>query len=269
MSLITNPLLQHAAIEGISYSDVLADIGGTQLRWKFNEAGPSDLYEASNPADADYAFIQSPDNTTTAANGWNRTSGRPVWDTYGIRLSSASNERAWYYGPAADAVTALKAMTSGFVAAWIVPGGATNLGTLFSMVNSSSGTTYIHLYRNDTDTVGFQCFSGTGTNYYTIQKTGLTLGSQMFVVIRKTAGDVWSLWINGADSGASGSATSSGLSSYWFSTVSTADRMCLGTLRQGVNNFNICDDDFFFDLAIGDTAPTDQQIADLYAAVLP
>lgn len=268
MSLLVNPLLQHEAVEGISYSGVLAEIGGNQLRWKFDEAGASDLFEASNPADADYAFIQSPDNTTTPANGWHRTSGRPVWDTYGVYLSSDSSERGRYYGAAADAVTALKAMTSGFVAAWVVPGGTTNIGSIFSLTHDSSGGKYLHLYRNDIDTLGLQIFGG-GSDYYTIQKTGLTFGERIFVVIRKTAGNTWTLWINGANSGASGSAAGSGAASYWFSTVSTANLLCLGTLRQATNNFNLCDNDTIFDLAIGDTAPTDQQIADLYAAVLP
>lgn len=269
MSLLTNPLMQSAALDGISYSGVLTEIGGTQLRWKCDDAS-GDMTEVSNPTDPDYEITRTVASNASVAAAYRQTSGAPVWDDFGgtrVGGNIGIGVQNFFSSASADAVTALKAMSSGFIACWILPNVTSNDGAIWSLSEDASLGKYAMLRRSGTDTVQLIISSATADNYR-VGVSGLTFGAPMFVVARKTAGAVWTLWINGSSSGSSTAAAGSATSAYWLDTVTTANLQSLGFLKRDSTN-NACTDDVLYDLTIGDTAPTDQQIADLYAAVLP
>jgi hypothetical protein len=263
----TTQTLVLAAVDAISYSAVLADIGGTQLRYKCDDASGA-MTEAGHPSDTNYDIPRSVISTALASNCYHQTTTSPVWDPYGLRLGSAigGSTRNYHIGASPSAISALIGMTEGFVAAWVNLSPVLNQGTIWAISHDVSGGAYAMLRRTGTDTIHFYV-STSSANQFRIGKSGLTFGAPMHVVVRKS-GSTWSLWINGVDIGATTVANGTGSAAYWLSTISSADKHQLGYLQRGFL-IDPLYDDVLYDIAIGSVAPTDQQIADLYAATLP
>lgn len=261
-------LLQRAGVVGgISYSEVLADIGGTQRRAKLDMASGALVWEGFI-GDADYDVPRTGDSTASVGTCYRQTSGAPVWDPYGNRLGAAIGglTRNRYSGTPADIIADIKAMTEGFINVWIKPGTSTNDGAFFSFSENASLAPYCMLRRSGVDTVQLYV-SSSPANQYRIGAASLTFGVPMMVTFINDSG-VWRMRVNGANPGASTVADGVGSGAYWMHTISTADTISFGYLQRGGIN-NACDNDLLYDFVIGDTPPTDQQIADLYAATLP
>jgi hypothetical protein len=270
VSFLHNLFQPVASAGGISFSGVLADIGGTQFRLKCDDAGLGAMTVDGHGGDANYDIPRTGDSNVGAAFCYRQTSGAPVWDTYGVRLGAniggSPGARNRFSGAPATVISGLVGMTSGFINAWIKPIANSSDGAFFSLSHDAALSPYSMLRRTGSDTIQLYV-SLSPANQFRIGKASLTMGVPMMVTFVNDSG-VWRMRINGADPGASTAADGSGSGAYWLSTISTADTVSLGFLQRGGVS-NACDSDLLYDLVIGSVAPTDQQIADLYAATLP